>query len=767
MNTLTVTGKGTFNDTVLQSGKIERRLGLISDELPTDTLTFFVYKEVARSSVQYLLDSNRKPLVTSDGHFLAVRRSGGQAIDSAVPGDEILVYYTDSDNKTVRLGQFFIKTIETVNSILFKISCYSYLGILHKSIHEGGVYSNVEALTLIDELTYPARAYGFTYTVDEDVTELNDTVSGWLPYGNCADNLLHVLFATGWVLTPAPGSERGYILTTPGKQSNTIPNSNTRRERIYDQGGITRLDNAETVRLVEHSFFSSPADIEKTLFDNSSDTSAANNAIIVFSEPCHGDPDTGEFITTGTLEVSESGDNYAVVSGNGTLTGYAYSHSQRQIEAETNVINNGKVVSVENETLVSFTNSKNVLERLVNNQNAYQLSRVKFRPIALGNPYYFNQVGDRLTYTDGGNTARTGYINSIDYVMSGYPAINADVLLGFTPGPYGMSVNTYVMFDGAGEYSWTVPTGVTEITAVLIGGGSGGTGGDGGERGGDGIAVTGLAGDNPTATGGIGGNGGNGGAAGSAGKIYTTAISVTPGTRVSIQIGAGGLGGDGGTRNGGEGDPGEVGEDTEITIGSSTYSSASGSVLPAGYSNPLTGETYGTNGADGSAGGKGGGANQSNASQAGGFNSGDPGEDYSTTYNGDSDHRTYYRMFGYGGGGGGGTESGAEVAGDGVFGDASYRVNNPLLFLYAHGGNGGIGADGNTAQTRVTNAGCGGDGGEGGGGGGGGGGAKIVWGTGDWTDISEVYPGEGSSGGYGGGGGDGADGGVIFYYRAS
>lgn len=741
MNTLTVTGKGSFNDTILQSGKIERRLGLISDELPTDTLTFFVYKEVARSSVQYLLDSNRKPLVTSDGHFLAVRRSGGQAIDSAVPGDEILVYYTDSDNKTVRLGQFFIETIETVNSILFKISCYSYLGILHKSIHEGGVYSNVEALTLIDELTYPARAYGFTYTVDADVTELNDTVSGWLPYGNCADNLLHVLFATGWVLTPAPGSERGYILTTPGKQSNTIPNFNTGRRRIYDKGGITRLDNAETVRLVEHSFFSSPADIEKTLFDNSSDTSAANNAIIVFSEPCHGDPNTGEFITTGTLTVAESGDNYAVVSGNGTLTGYAYSHSQRQIEAETNVINNGKVVSVENETLVSFTNSKNVLERLVNNQNAYQLSTVKFRPIALGNPYYFNQVGDRLTYTDGGNTTRTGYINSIDYVMSGYPSINADVLLGFIPGPYGMSVNTYNEWSGyigGTTDSWTIPAGVTEVTFVLGGGGSRGEDGKDGGDGTDGTVWTNMEEYPPNGTGGAGGKGGKGG---SAGKVLSVAVNVTPGQTVEFYFG----------------DPEE---DTTVTINGTTYTSADGAIPPAGYSNPLSGKIYSTpgdDGKDGYHGGDGGergdGASSEMRSQWGGAIAGAMRVRL-------VDEEVEY----YAGGGGGGGASQHTIGENGV--DAYYEAGAQIipLWLDVYGGDGGNGADGEDGATNYVPGG-GGGGGNGGGGGGGGGGVQIS--VNDASKRVEGFAGLGGKGGKGGKGINGNDGWAIAYYRAS
>lgn len=773
MNTLKVTSKGDFTDTVLQSGKIERRLGLISDELPIDTLTLFVYKEVASQKVQYLLDKNLKPLVSSDGHFLAVKRSTGNVIDGVVPGDEIIVYYTypaegnSYPGTEVKLGQFFVEKVETVNSILFKISCYSYLGILNKSVHEGGVYTNYSALDLIDELTYPARAYGFTYTVDPDITTLDDTLSGWLPYGNCAGNLLHVLFATGWILVPNHGYAKSYILTTPGKESWSIPNTNPSsakfysegRKSIYDQTGVSRLDNAEKVRLVEHAYFSSPADKLVTLYDNSADTAAASNAIVVFNEPCH-----GTFTTTGTL-TAETHDNYAIVSGNGTLTGYAYSHSQRQLEADTNVINNGKVISVENETLVSFTNSKNVLERLVNNQNANQSASVKYRPIPLGTGY-FNQIGDKLTFRDMNNSPVTGHVNSTDYVMSAFPSINADMLLGFIPGPYGMSVNAYVMFEGAGGHSWTVPTGVTEITAVLIGGGEGGTGGNGGNQGGNGVGVSGLISDNPVATGGVGGNGGTGGTGGNGGKIYTVPISVTPGATVSINIGSGGIGGDGGARNGGAGDPGTLGGDTEIVIGGSTYSSASGSVLPTGYSNPLTGETYGVGGGSGGNGGKGGGANQSNRSQPGGFGSGDNGEDVYEIYNGDTDHRTYYRLYGYGGGGGGGTYSGGGLGTSG--GDGDVRINTQAVQMFrAYGGDGGVGADGDTATLINTNAGCGGEGGEGGGGGGGGGGAKVVWGEGDWTSECYLEPGTGSRGGSGGGGSNGADGGVIIYYRAS
>lgn len=353
--------------------------------------------------------------------------------------------------------------------------------------------------------------------------------------------------------------------------------------------------------------------------------------------------------------------------------------------------------------------------------------------------------------------------------MSGYPSINADVLLGFTPGPYGMSVNTYVMFDEAGEYTWTVPTGVTEITAVLIQGGTGGTGGQAGFNGGDGQFVYGLTSNNPVARGGTGGAGGHGGASGGAGKIHTTAIAVSPGQVVSVTVGTGGAGGQGGASNGGEGAAGDDGEESEVTIGGTTYSSINGSVLPNGYSNPLTGEVFGVRGMfDGEAGFDGGGANEVNASSP--DYGGESGEDTSIVVNGTiADTRATFRLNGYGGGGGGDVfYTALTTATDGDDGHTSADFTaSPIFEVF--GGDGGDGASARPGWNLSENvhAGNGGDGGDGGGGGGGGGGAKITWSTSNFINYVGWRECEGGDGGRGGKGADGCDGGVIIYYRAS
>jgi hypothetical protein len=117
------------------------------------------------------------------------------------------------------------------------------------------------------------------------------------------------------------------------------------------------------------------------------------------------------------------------------------------------------------------------------------------------------------------------------------------------PSPYPMtlpsalpSARKFVMLDNSGSlmtFDWTrqaitatgantvtVPAGVTQLDFEIVGGGAGGGAGGGG--------TTGL------------GNGSGGGAGGSSGQRLRKKIQVTPGTVVTINVGAGGAGGTGG-----------------------------------------------------------------------------------------------------------------------------------------------------------------------------------------------------------------------------
>lgn len=262
-------------------------------------------------------------------------------------------------------------------------------------------------------------------------------------------------------------------------------------------------------------------------------------------------------------------------------------------------------------------------------------------------------------------------------------------------------------YTTAGTYTWVVPSGVTSVSAVAVGGGgSGGTGGSS-----------------------YGGNlPGGGGAGGS--LAYANSISVTPGESITILVGSGGAGVYAGTGNNGG--------DSKFTRGSTdlvfayggnkggawtTSPTAEKTTAPPGVTqtyyygggNPNGSAGYG-NGGGGAAGYSGNGG-QGTCTNPGGTN-GSGGAGAGAGY--------AYADIGLGGGGVGllgqgsnGTAPAGGGSGGGNGGNGYYAPGTSSSYAGAGGGYGGGGG------------GYDGGGGEIGAGGNGGGGAvRIIWGTG-------------------------------------
>ena len=269
-------------------------------------------------------------------------------------------------------------------------------------------------------------------------------------------------------------------------------------------------------------------------------------------------------------------------------------------------------------------------------------------------------------------------------------------------------VATEAFYPQPGTYSFTVPNGVTEISAVTIGGGGG--------------SASCL------------GNGGSSGGGGGGGGLAWGTFSVTAGETLDVIVGNGGLGG-----GPGYGVAGTDGEDSTISRAGTVLLSGGGGAR--GLADAPTGVTIGTYAAGGTStgterdgggnGGPGGAARSNNGGGGGGGaggyngNGGDGGVGNSGTGEGGS---------GGGGGGGGGQSAGGTQnnggGGVGIFG-------GPIDGLGGSTGSPGTGgSDGQAGQP-------GGFGGEFGGGGGGAeddttalgadggvGGVRIIWGVG-------------------------------------
>jgi hypothetical protein len=280
--------------------------------------------------------------------------------------------------------------------------------------------------------------------------------------------------------------------------------------------------------------------------------------------------------------------------------------------------------------------------------------------------------------------------------------------LFFAAGGAGL-IAKQIEFTTPGTYSWTVPTGITTISSVVVGGGGGGAG-----NGGSGVY-------------GLGGGGG--------GLSYAVSIAVTPGETLTIDVGAGGAGG---------GISGTSGGNSSIKRGATTLLVANGGGGGQRTSSgaPVSGGSGGAAlGYSGGGNGGGGGTASSNTRGGGGGGAGG----YSGN-GGNGGTVSTPPESGAGGGGGGGAEGSAQGNGGGgvgILGEGSSGASG--------GGGGSGGSNGvnsgnsNPGSNTAVHGGLYGGGGSGGdnfGTTGGNGAVRIIWGDGrsyPSTSTSDQY----------------------------
>lgn len=624
--------------------------------------------------------------------------------------DTTLTQYTRNDKmiysyKGQQIGTFYVQSVERIGARLYRFSALSGVGLLMCKTHYGGLYSGETAAEVIADIVAGTGVNVEIKTIFQEYQ-----LYGWLPIATARDNLSQVLFAIGASLRTMTGGT--LRVTSLYNGVSWIRGASV----CYTGGSVDYGTPVARVIVTEHRWEEGTESTE--LFNG-----AANEGdIIRFDEPVHN-------LSASGFNILESNCNYAKVSaGTGTLTGTLYQHYMRDITQT--VADSGDDITVSEAYLVSLVNSVGIAERLAD----YYSNRDVIVQDAL---WQGQQPGDvvRTAHPYGG--AADIFLSSADLIMSGVLRSSEEGLAGYRPpNPESQTYYDYSeVLTGSGE--WTVPDGVDNVTAVLIGPGTGGRGGSPGTS--DGRYGYGSYQNNFGTTiyylgGGIAGEGGEPGTPGSPGKVFQSTMDVAPGQKIAYNCPVGGAGG-AANSNGSAGQP--------TTFG--TLSSASGSVLESGYTDPITHNVYAQPGKAGVKGGKGTGADST-------------GRDWqlvqgeSVVYNG-----VTYRPGSNGTGNDGGCTGG--------YGGGP-----------AAGANGGNGKDAPAATSRQAKVGDGGNGatpvtppknsqlGGGGHAGHGGGGAG---GQGSGTNSASGYLVRGypGSAGAGGRGGQGGDGGVLLYYR--
>lgn len=647
------------SDNRIDGGSLFLANAIAQDELSIDTLEADIWS-LCRVPLDFE-PADYDGLETADGKIFCC--ASGLPDLTTIPYGMPVEYYRNN----ALIVRLYKSEISRVGLSTYRLSAVSAIGLLDKLPHSGGLYTGQTAGVVLADIIGGT----FAYTVAPEVASIK--VFGWLPMATRRDNLRQLLFAVGAsVRKSADGTIKFVFLSaaTPTEIDG---------EEIYTGGSVNYNTPATGVDVTEHGYYAFATDAVDTLFDNT-DGTAANHQKVSFDGPHH------DLVAAG-ITIHESGVNYAIVSGTGTLAGKAYTHLTKIISRRIETTAAENIVTVENATLVSAVNSGTTADRVL---SYYSGAKTVSADIVAGNV----NPGDAVTLEDAFGDATDGIMQSMNITISNTLKANTTIITGYTPIYHGNDYNNRVLLTGAG--TWTVPDGVTKAKVVLIGSGAGGTRGTNGGAGGNTTLYFPGSG-SKTAGPGAAGIGGVGGPAGLGGKILEVDITLTPGEQIAYQAHPGGLAGQE------PGEAGVAGQDTVFGI----YTSASGERIDTGYIDRMTGDILGAKGTGGVAGGDGG-------TGASGGGTGGNGEDVQSWKGGTGNEGQSGTLhdpdgsYSIGGGGGGGAVYGSDGANAPAPGGAEGKAN---------AGNGANAVP--YPENGAVNYGTGGAGGNGGGGGGG------------------------------------------------
>ena len=244
----------------------------------------------------------------------------------------------------------FVKSSRRQSRSLWRVQSEDYIGLLDGVPYYGGIYTNANAVDILEDIFTVAKV---PYIIDDVFA--NATVTGYIPYTTCRNALMQVVFAICAVVdTSNSDVVKVFALEEDVKQ-------NVKLDRIM-QG--QNFDTEETVTGVEVAAHTYKAISETADAYDATESGGGNNIFVKFNEPLH-----DLAIING--EIVSSGTNYAVInaSENCLLTGQKYEHTTQTRRKNNPVVLAGnveKIVAVEGATLVSLGNVDTVLEMCYN-----------------------------------------------------------------------------------------------------------------------------------------------------------------------------------------------------------------------------------------------------------------------------------------------------------------------------------------------------------------------------------------------------------------
>lgn len=327
----------------------------------------------------------------------------------------------------------FVKQSKRKARFLWEVNSEDYIGIMERIPFVGGMYENINAGTLLENIFNTAKV---PYRIESDFYDM--PLYGHISYTTCREALMQVAFACqGVVDTSNDNVVKVFLVNETVKQ--TVP-----KNRIMQGQSFTDEDTVTRVELTYHTYKAITETLEAY---KAEDSGTGTDILVKFSEPLH-----DLIITNGTI--TEPGVNYAVITANANcvLTGQKYEHTE-QIKSKPNptvlVGELENVKSITGATLVSSNNVDKILQTCYNwliKVNTTNLKIIESKHVVYGDyPRYGKTIFgtakygaksvDTITYDENVNcsdkiTVDTEYLGKITGIVTKLSfGLNGNILI--------------------------------------------------------------------------------------------------------------------------------------------------------------------------------------------------------------------------------------------------------------------------------------------------------------------------------------------------
>lgn len=315
-------GYGTvFYGNELRTVKITQALEPISSEITINTCDFTVD---SRSDIEYSFQSKQSAIVRFNGELMATT---------------------------------FVKGANRLSRRVWEVTSEDYIGIMDSVPYVGGMYDNIEAGAILDDIFTTAKV---PYSVDDAISSF--PLTGYIPYTTCREALMQVCFASCATVNTA-NSDKVNVIKLSDDIRQTIPLRRIMQGQNFEHG-----ETVTSVELTAHHYHVISPTMEAY---KAEDSGIGENILVKFSEPLFQlDIVNGTFVQDDEGN-DKKGVNYAYINADEgcILSGRKYDHTQRIYKRHNPLVlatDKENVTTVTNATLVSASNAEQVLN------NAYK-----------------------------------------------------------------------------------------------------------------------------------------------------------------------------------------------------------------------------------------------------------------------------------------------------------------------------------------------------------------------------------------------------------